>query len=461
MPTPQPIPFWTQSYEGKAKKVTAETLNNWYLEKNPENAKYPYVLCPTPGLKLLTAVGDGPHRGSIAIQSDLYVVSGQKLYRVQSNLASEEIGDVAGTGYVHMTQSGTHVLIAASEKFYCADANSIIELPDRHVCGVAYQDGYGIAAMAGTQDFGISDIDDMTTWGSLNFSQADAKADLLTGLASAHRLLWLFKQKTIEGWYNSGAAAFPFVRDQSGFMEVGCMAPHSIAVLGNQLFWLGHDHKVYTAQGFQEQEISPAGITALIDERKSPQTAMAFVYSQAGHTHYVLTFSDRTLVYDATERLWHYRKSQGIDRWRVNSHTYVWKKHVVGDYANGNLYELDLGTYDDNGDEIRREAISPPISSGGSQLVMHELFVDMKMGVGLDGDQQGSDPTLLLSWSDDGGETFGNELELSIGKIGERTKQARANRLGKFRERCFKIAVSDPIEPIVIGAYARMEACDV
>ena len=461
MPTPTPIPFWTQSYEAKAKKVTAETLYNWYLEPNPQNAKYPYTLCPTPGLKLLTTVGDGPHRGAIAIQNNLYVVSGSRLYMVRSNLSTVDIGEVGGFGYVRMAKSDTKVLIATSDKFYAADQTSIVELPDRNVVGVAYQDGYGIAAKGGTQDFVISNVDDLTTWDALDVSQADAKGDLLTGAASAHRLLWLFKQETIEGWYNSGAAAFPFARDQSGFMEIGCMAPNSIAVISDQLFWLGHDHKVYTARGFQAQEVSPAGITSLIEERASPQTAMAFVYDQAGHTHYVLTFADKTVVYDATTHLWHYRKSQGLDRWRANSYAYVWKKHIVGDYANGNLYELDLDTYDDNGAEIRREAISPPISVGGGSLVMQELFVDMKMGVGLSGDQQGDDPKLILSWSDDGGETFGNELELSIGKIGERMKQARANRLGSFRERCIKIAVSDPIEPIVVGAYARLEGTGV
>ena len=218
MPTPTPIPFWTQSYEGKAKKVTSETLVNWYLEANPENAKYPYTLCPTPGLKLLTTVGDGPHRGSKSLRDNLFVVSGQKLYLVRSNLSVKEIGDVDGTGHVLMDASDTKILIATSGKFYCADADSIIELPDRNIVGVAYQDGYGIAAKGGTQEFGISGIDDLTSWAALDVSQADAKGDLLVGLASVHRLVWLFKQKTIEGWYNSGAAAFPFQRDQSGFI---------------------------------------------------------------------------------------------------------------------------------------------------------------------------------------------------------------------------------------------------
>ena len=469
MPTPQPIPFWTQSYEGRTKKVTAEELVNWYLEANPQNAKFPYVLCPTPGLKLLTTVGDGPHRGCTKLGEDLFCVSGTRLYVVHSDLSILEVGEIAGTGNVRMAASDTQVIIATDEHFYCATASSILDLPEMFMCGVAYQDGYGIAAQAGTNKFWISATDNLASWAGGDVMNADAKADCVTGLASAHRLVWVFKGETIEGWYNSGAAAFPFQRVESGFLEVGCMAPHSIAILGDQLFWVGHDHKVYTAKGFSPQEISTPGITAFIEARNSPQTALAWAYTQAGHTFYVLTFGDKTMVYDTSTGLWHYRKSQGISRWRANSHEYIWRKHVVGDYENGKLYQLDLKTYADDGAEIRREATSAPIAQGGSMLSMPELFVDMKMGVGLDGLSdwgmpgfvQGSDPKLLLSWSDDGGETFGNELELSIGKIGERLKQARVNRLGAFRERAIRIAVSDPIEAIVIGAYARMEVLDV
>lgn len=461
MPTPQPIPFWTSSQEGRAKKVTAEKLVNWYLEKNPQNSKFPFALYPTPGLKLLATVGDGPHRGAIALQDELFVVSGTRLYVVRSDLSVVDVGDVLGSGNVRMAKSDTKVLIATSKHFYCADATNIIDLPEQFMCGVAYQDGYGLAAQSQTQQFFISAIDDLTSWAALDSSYADAKGDNLTGLASAHRLIWLFKQETIEGWQNTGAAAFPFERNASGFMEVGCMSPHSIAIIKNQLFWLGHDHKVYTAAGFEPQEISTPGITAFIEAQTSPQTAMAFVYTQAGHTFYVMTFDAITLVYDTATGLWHHRKSQGISRWRANSYAYAWKKHVVGDYANGNIYELDLDTYDDNGAEIRREATSGPMAQAGSLLTMSELFVDLKMGVGLDGAGQGSDPLLLLSWSDDGGETFGNELELSIGQIGNRKMQARANRLGDFRERVIRIAVSDPVEAVVVGAYARMAVNDV
>lgn len=457
----QPIPFWTQSYEARSKVVTAERLVNWALEKNAGTPKFPYALYPTPGLRRLLTVGDGPCRGLCRIQNVLWVVSGTKLYRVDSAYAITEIGDIGGVGDVRMEAGESAILIATSGPFYAANDAGVTELPIANVIGVAYQDGYGIGAKSGWQDFYISQnasVDPTLVGGWTDFSTADAMGDTLMGCASLQRTLWMFKQQTTELYYNSGAAAFPFERNQGGFMHVGCLAPKSIAVADNTLFWLGHDHNVYMANGFQPEIVSPPGITATIEAQASPQTAVAFVYAQGGHTTYALSFTSLTMCYDLSTRLWHYRSSADLGRWRANGYTYIWRKHVVGDCENGKIYELANDCYDEDGDEIRREADSPPIFDAGSQLQMHELFVHMQAGVGLEGAGQGSDPEMMLSWSDDDGNTWSNELTAKMGKSGEYKNQMRFNRLGTFRQRSIRIAVTDPVNAVVVGAYARMEA---
>ena len=457
-----PIPFWTQSYEARSKTVTAERLVNWMLEKSSAGAKSPYALYPTPGLRLLCTVGSGPCRGMVKIQDVLWVVSGNKLYKVEPDFTYVEIGDIEGTGDVRMEASELAVLIATSGAFYAADETGVTTLDETGIVGLAYQDGYAIAAKGGWQQFFVDDPSDTTlkTWDPADYTTVDAMNDTLIGCASLQRTLWMFKQRTIELFYNSGAVAFPFERNQGGFLQVGCLAPKSIAVADNTLFWLGHDHQVYMANGFQPTPISPPAIGRIIESQTSPQTASAFVYAQEGHTIYCLTFSGLTMCYDLTTGLWHYRESAGLGRWRANGYQYVWRKHVVGDCENGKLYELDLDYNSEDGATIRREADSPPIFATGSRLQMHELFIDVEAGVGLDGAVQGSDPEIMVSWSDDSGRTWGSEVIGKLGPIGEYGRQVRLNRLGTFRQRSLRIAVSDPVRAIITGAYARMEALD-
>ncbi len=62
------------------------------------------------------------------------------------------------------------------------------------------------------------------------------------------------------------------------------------------------------------------------------------------------------------------------------------------------------------------------------------------------------DPSLILDWSDDGGQSFGSQLTVSLGKIGERRARAIFRRLGKSRDRVFRATITDPVKRIFIGA---------
>jgi hypothetical protein len=443
--------------------VTSERLENWYLERNPDNAKFPYALYPTPGLKLFAEVGEGPIRGLHRINDELFVVSGKRLKRVYSTATSEDLGEIKGVGNVHTAGNDQHVLVVTGgQHAYAVNGDGTISIAEDNMVGAAYQDGYGISVKRGTEMFYISDVDDLTGW-SGDFSSADVLADPVLSVLSLHRNLVLLGRDSTEWWSNTGAADFPFAKVAGGFAEIGIVAPGSAVKGGNTAFWLGQEGKtggknVYVADGFQPKPISSPGISHQISKRNSPQSAWGFTYSQESHTFYVLNFSDKTMVYDLSTGLWHYRKSKGIGRWRANCHEYVWNKNIVGDYENGKLYELDLDTYDEDGETIRREADTAPIHGRGDMAIMHELFFDIEMGVGLDGSVQGSDPELIVSWSDDDGRTWSNEITVKLGKIGGYKSQARLWGLGQYRQRSIRIAISDPVPAHIMGLWANIEA---
>lgn len=460
----QPIPFATQSYLDPSRPVSVQRLVNMYLQPKSEQAKSRTALHGTPGLKLWSTVGDGPCRGMIGMGGSLYVVSGTGVYRVDESLNVTYINEIPGTSDVSIATNGVHVFIAASsKKTYALNETVFNELSIQRFNGLAFQDGYILATERGTQSLFISSLDpgdgSPPTWNSLDFTLVNANPDLNVGIANLNRETWVFNERSAQIYYNSGAADFPFTRNPSGVVERGCSASGTIATIQGAVFWLGDDKRVYANQGYVATPISTPAIDYEIQQISTVSAATAFVYSQRGHAHYVLTFpGDATFVYDITTGLWHERKSWERDDWRARHHSFWFGKHLVGDAANGNIYELDHDTFTDNGDTIRRVMTSPPLHAGRNRAFMGRLEIDAEFGVGLEGDGQGSTPSAMLRWTDDGGRTYSNELWRGFGRSGRYKHRAVWTRLGSFRERSLELSISDPVKSVVIEAYADIAA---
>lgn len=71
---------------------------------------------------------------------------------------------------------------------------------------------------------------------------------------------------------------------------------------------------------------------------------------------------------------------------------------------------------------------------------------------------QGSDPQVALQWSDDGGATWSNELWRSLGRLGERKKRVRWERLGSGRRCSFRISCSEPVALTLFGVVLDARA---
>lgn len=67
-----------------------------------------------------------------------------------------------------------------------------------------------------------------------------------------------------------------------------------------------------------------------------------------------------------------------------------------------------------------------------------------------------TDRKVTLEYSDDGGHTWSNVRERSLGQQGEYQKRVRFNRLGKFRSRIWRVRVSSPIRVDFLGGVAQL-----
>ncbi len=238
-------------------------------------------------------------------------------------------------------------------------------------------------------------------------------------------------------------------------MERGCAAAFSIAEDDNSIFWLGEDRIFYRADGYVPQRISQHAIEEALRKYQIVSDACAFIYTMAGHKFYVVTFpaEDATWVYDITTGLWHERRSVGMGRWRVSTYVEAYGKHLVGDFENGRIGELDLDTYQEYGVTMQGIAAGPSVHADRKRIAHSRFELDIESGVGLTSGQ-GSDPQIWVDWSDDGGRTFSaRKLLRSMGKIGEYQQRLRLNRMGSSRERVYRVTVSDPVKRSIIAAH--------
>lgn len=464
--------FIGPSYTSQSVNVDCQRSLNLFPELNALGTgkeREVASLVPTPGLRLLLTLPTSPVRGLWAASNgQLFAVGGNKFYSISSSWVATERGSLnTSEGPVSMADNGTSVfLVDGTDGFtWNMDTSTFAEVtdPDFYPADqVAYLDGYFLFNRKGTQQFFFSDINSVAFDGA-DIASAEGSPDPLVGLVANNQNLILFGSRSMEAFYNSGDLDAPFQRIQGAVSDVGCSAAFTIVRLLGSVYFIGGDSTgqgvVYRMQGYQAQPISTPAIEAVIRSVDTLElaNATAFAYQQGGHAFYCLNLPgiNSTWVYDASTGLWHersYLELWSLSRHRAECHALAFGENVVGDYENGKIYALDAAKYTDDGVAIVRERTSPHFS-GGLKRQFHSSFqLDMEVGTGLSGTGQGTNPQVMLQWSDDGGQTWSNEYWRDIGAIGKRLTRVIWRRLGSSRDRVYRVRVSDPVKVVLIGA---------
>lgn len=450
--------------QGRSKQLTAETLINMYAEKAPEESVSPAWLVGSPGMSLLLTCGIGPLRAFDEMNGILYAVSGTYLYSITSALVVTNIGVLAGMiAPVIMVNNGTQLFIssATAPDYIYSVATGIVAITDPDFPGatsVDYLDGYFISTSDGdTGQFQISAILDGTNYDALDFATAESSPDPLVRVFVDHREILLFGTKTMEPWFNSGASAFPFERIPQAITQKGIASRMAVARTDNTTFWLDHTGVVRKlSSGYVPTRVSTHDIEFKISQGDI-STAEAFGYTIEGHECFVLTVTGAgTFIYDAATGLWHQRQSYGLSRWRASCYAYFSGRHFVGDYANGNVYELSLDTFVEGTDPLVAEMIFPPIANDGNRFTVDSITLAMEVGIG---DTVTLSPQATLQTSKDG-RTWSNHDPIDLGAQGEYETQVQWNRVGQYRNLHCRFLISDPVKRAVYTAYADIRGDD-
>lgn len=471
MPPAIPVPIGTQSYRSQSLPWACQRLVNWYAETAPQSAgaKTQVVLLPRPGLITFGTAGTGAARGAHEIGGVYFVVTGTSLYRLDSAGSATFIGAITGSGDVFMDDNGLQLCIVAPDAgttfnawVYTVATGVLTQVSDPDFPGassVTQQDGYFIFSRSGTSgQFFVSDLLDGLSFNALDFATAESNADPLLRAFADHGEVWMFGTKSIEIWADSGAADFPFSRISTATIERGVLSAFSACKFDNSIAWVGSDGIVYRAQGYSPVRISTHAIEKLVNDTPTKTDIRGWSYAEQGHTFYVLSSVSGawTAVYDAATDRWAERATYPDAYWHVSFGVRCYDKWLVAG-PDGTISRMDLATYTDNGSTIRYETTFPVLYANGRHVTMSRLQVEFEPGVGLTAGQ-GSDPQAMLQWSDDAGKTWSNEHWVGIGALGDYNRRAIWRRLGQFRNRVYRLAVTDPVKPVVMGAFADMEA---
>jgi hypothetical protein len=299
----------------------------------------------------------------------------------------------------------------------------------------------------------------------------------IVGCRTLHRRIFLFSENFTEVWENAGAGTnLPIRRNNSLLMEVGTPALGSIIVGFDRMFFLAQDRDglagVMGVAGSESTLLSNRALDfQLAQYAADPLTGVADARSvlikENGLIFYRLNFTaaNHTFVLGVTMSTpdspkWHEEEVLNGDRHPAQSHAYFHGVNYYADYNQKKFYMVDDEVSTNDGEHIRRMRIgkqmTPPgynriridrwqldllqgqrdilrrvditLDTEDSQIITTENDIDLILDQGvLVG---GGQPVVYLSYSKDGGQTYGFQQQGLMGKLGQRTYRTVWRKLG-------------------------------
>lgn len=338
--------------------------------------------------------------------------------------------------------------------------------------------------------------------GQLQIGSITSHPGTIVACRTLHRRIFLFSQNYTEVWENAGLGTnLPFRRNNSLLMEVGTPALGSVSVGFDRMFFLAQDKDglagVMEVKGTESILVSNRALDyQLAQYAENPATGVAdargILIKENGLIFYRLNFTlaNHTFVLNVSMSTqdnprWHEEEVLNHDRHPAQTHAYFDGVNYYGSYNQPIFYIVDDQDSTNDGETIRRMRIGRQMCPEGyNRLRIDRFQVDLLQGaLGIDEffdidltaededillaetgediilDQQintvGGQPTVFLAISKDGGQTYGNFLHATMGKIGERTHRTVWRKLGttpRGQGYIPKIEFFNDIPFIVLGA---------
>ncbi len=438
------LPAIGQSYQHVDIPLSAQTTKNWFAEINSETS-VALSLQPFPGAKVFsTAIG--VDRGMAVWGQQLYKVTDKTLYRIDKLGNQTSIGTIEGAGRCTFPRSTDVMVIVTSGKAYTYDATTLTEITDVDL----EQPNYGTYLnqqwiyQGAKARFVVSDAGQADQINGLNYASAESEGDDLVRPYVFNQVLYLFGERNIESWYNSGVGRPPFDRIDGGIIQKGLGAADSVDNNDQFVYFLGDDRVIYQLSGSQVRAISTIPLASKFAEYDSITEAIGFCFSFQGQEFYQLTLGDNTWCYNQNSGGWFELTFGANELPQPVTATVNCYGKLLAAYG-GKVLEINRETNTFDSDPIIRERTTGLISGEllGPEAVGRPLFMSRLELIIKGVPALGEAPQIMLSFSDDGGFTYSNERLIDCGELGNYTFKATTSQLGAFYNRVLKIRISD------------------
>ena len=466
-----PIPLIGPSYTNRSLPLSAQVTKGLFPEINPE-ARNIVSLHAFPGLKPF-ATSSGISRGSHVMAGVAYAIYGNTLVSIDALGAVTSIGTIAGEAICDFANNGDLMFIATGEipYMYTASTDVLEEVTDDSVnrpSTVGYMNAQFIMDENDTNselgEFVTSQLTGELTAedfvNALDFAEANSHPDDILRIKIYNEMVYFFGTDGLEPWWNSGVGSPPFDRVQGASRKYGLGAKWSLDDTDEFLYFLDDQRIPRRMFGLQVSNIGNPALDKEWSKYSRISDAIGYAFTMDQNNFYQLTFpsADRTWLYHEQSNSW-YQLSFGTDnqRHRGHSHVFAYDKNLITDHSNGKMYELDFDTYTDNDEVIQRRRSTATIHSGlygepGKEIFFEQVEFIVQTGEGI-ATGQGSDPQLMIRFTDDGGRTFSAEMWHSLGVGGDYHKRVILQNQGRAMQRIYELTYSEPTPFSLIEAH--------
>jgi hypothetical protein len=472
------IPFPLSSTPGASPQESAGRLINCYAEPLGSVVQADKKLAPpkvvwrkSPGLSLFGASTQTGFRGQLLVDNTLYAAwSGkasryastgvetaltgtlngtEKVFWARNNNSPADIVSVApGTGAFTVTSSAVSSFAAVG----IGAPNSVCFMDSFFIFS------YGDGTLQASGQNGV-------TINTLDKTKAQSKPGGLYRCLPFNGQLVALGPNFGEVYSNTAnPTGFPFTR--SYVLQRGLIGPYAIAGhedgFGTALMWVADDNSVVQANGTPiPSKISPPDLERLISKVADKTTLEASVYISGGHPKWVISCPTFTWEFDLGSQKWNERQSYQQARWRAIGGCYAFGKWLTGDTQAGRLLYVDDTNFTEFGNPLVFHIESGPVQNFPNRTKVARADFDFVTGVGIATglDPIATTPSVGISWSQNLGVTWGNELVRALGRQAEPEARVTVLRTGMtgIQGRRWKLTVSDPVYTALLGGTQDME----
>lgn len=457
------LPFVGPSYTLATRQASAQRSVNLYLQPMETPSKATHIMRAVPGLAEVADLS-AVIRGAICAANRSFVVAGPTLYEVIGSTATNMGSLATSSGEVGMASGTTQLVITDGPNGYVLTlaTNIFAQITDPDFPGsdrVDYLNGFFILKRSGTQQFYVTSIDDATAVDALDYASAESAPDDIVSHIVSNQRLYLLGEETTEVWFAADSVDFPFARSSGETVDVGCVAKWSVQKLDLGFAFIGRDRNgagiVYRVAGGPPTRISTVAVEEALQSSSDLAGATAWVYQDHGQTFYAINAPGlrSTWVYEVATNAWHERADLDelgqFKQHRITHHIYN-NGHFVG-ASDGKVYRMSRDVHKFGSDPIVCERTSPNDATPARDHVPYAEFVlDC-----LTGEAASGTPQVELSWSNDGGATFGNPVSRSAGALGERYQRLVWRRLGRAIDRVWRVRFSADAPFAIVNGVAK------